>query len=109
MLVLAKLTVFSQTTSDSLKCFTYSEARKIIRDLRQLPIKDSIIVRQDSLIVNLYNLDSVRVDRIEDYKQEVTEITKDKDKAVKRLRTTKRITFTLCIAVIIESFILLLK
>ena len=50
MLVMSKSTVFSQTTSDSLKCFTYSEARKILTDLRQLPVKDSIIVKQDSII-----------------------------------------------------------
>ena len=51
MLQTGKLTVYSQVTStDSLKCFTYSQARKIITDLRQLPIKDSIIKRQDSII-----------------------------------------------------------
>lgn len=51
MLQTNKLIVYSQTTStDSLKCFTYSEARKIITDLRQLPVKDSIITRQDSII-----------------------------------------------------------
>ena len=51
MLQTNKSTVYSQTTSaDSLKCFTYSEARKIITDLRQLPVKDSIIKRQDSII-----------------------------------------------------------
>lgn len=50
MLLTTKLIVYSQTTSsDSLKCFTYSEARKIITDLRQLPIKDSIINKLDSL------------------------------------------------------------
>lgn len=51
MLLTAKLTVLSQTTStDSLKCFTYSEARKIISDLNKIPNLNSIITRQDSII-----------------------------------------------------------
>lgn len=44
------LTVYTQSTSDSLKCFTYKQARKIITDLRKLPIKDSIIARYDSIM-----------------------------------------------------------
>ena len=51
MLLTTKLTVHSQAIlTDSLKCFTYEEARQIITDLQQLPIKDSIISRLDSII-----------------------------------------------------------
>lgn len=51
MLLTTKLTVVSQVIStDSLKCFTYEEARQIITDLQQLPIKDSIIDRYDSIV-----------------------------------------------------------
>ena len=67
MLLSTKLTVHSQAiltdssqignildsriaNFDSLKCFTYDQARQIITDLRQLPIKDSIISRLDSII-----------------------------------------------------------
>jgi hypothetical protein len=67
MLLTTKLTVHSQVTSidssqienildsriansDSLKCFTYDQARKIITDLQQLPLKDSIINRLDSIV-----------------------------------------------------------
>ena len=67
MLLTTKLTVHSQVISidssqignildsriancDSLKCFTYEQARKIITDLRQLPIKDSIIYRLNSVV-----------------------------------------------------------
>jgi len=67
MLLSTKLTVHSQAISidsshfanildsriancDSLKCFTYEEARQIITDLQQLPIKDSIICNLDSII-----------------------------------------------------------
>ena len=50
MLHQSKLIAYSQNTStDSLKCFTYTQARKILTDLRQLPIKDSIIDRLDSI------------------------------------------------------------
>lgn len=65
LLVMSKSIAYSQTTSsDSLKCFTYSEARKIITDLRQLPIKDSVIVRLDSInTINdtIINAQSVKI------------------------------------------------
>jgi hypothetical protein len=51
MLLGIRLTVVSQVIStDSLKCFTYEQARQIISDLQQLPIKDSIICNLDSII-----------------------------------------------------------
>jgi len=51
MLLTTKLTVHSQVIStDSLKCFTYEQARQIITDLQQLPIKDSIIYRLNSVV-----------------------------------------------------------
>ena len=58
ILLLTRSTVYSQNTldnsqfanRDSIKCFTYSQARKILTDLRQLPIKDSIIIKQCSII-----------------------------------------------------------
>jgi len=51
MLLTTKLTVVSQVIStDSLKCFTYEQARQIITDLQQLPIKDSIIHRLNSVV-----------------------------------------------------------
>ncbi len=51
MLLITKSTVVSQAIlTDSLKCFTYEEARQIITDLQQLPIKDSIIHRLNSVI-----------------------------------------------------------
>ena len=67
MLLSTKLTVVSQAISidssqignildsriascDSLKCFTYEQARQIITDLQQLPLKDSIISKLNSII-----------------------------------------------------------
>ena len=51
MLLGIRLTVVSQVIStDSLKCFTYEQARQIITDLQQLPIKDSIIHRLNSVV-----------------------------------------------------------
>ena len=65
MLLTNNSIVYSQTTSDSLKCFTYSEARKIFTDLSRLPHLKGIIVSQDSIISNHVKLDSIRVDKIE--------------------------------------------
>ena len=51
MLLITKSTVHSQAIlKDSLKCFTYEQARQIITDLQQLPIKDSIIYRLNSVV-----------------------------------------------------------
>ncbi len=51
MLLINKSIVHSQVIStDSLKCFTYEQARQIITDLQQLPIKDSIINRLHSVV-----------------------------------------------------------
>ena len=56
MLQSQSLIVCSQSTSqsscDSLKCFTYSEARKILTDLSRIPHLQSIIDRQDTIIYN---------------------------------------------------------
>jgi len=51
MLVINKSTVYSQTTCDTLKCFTYTEAKRIISDLNQLPKKDSIISKLEKVIL----------------------------------------------------------
>ena len=83
LLVTTKSTAFSQATSDSIKCFTYSQARKIITDLRQLPIKDSIIKKQDSMMFNYISIDSIRVDRINDYSIKVRELTDQNNKCLK--------------------------
>ena len=46
--LLARLTVFTQTTSnDSLKCFTYAQVRLITSDLQKKVICDSVVVFQD--------------------------------------------------------------
>jgi hypothetical protein len=65
MLLTNNSIVYSQTTSDSLKCFTYSEARKIFTDLSRIPHLKGIIVSQDSIIGNHVKLDSIRVDKID--------------------------------------------
>lgn len=93
MLVTSRLTVYSQNSldslqfanRDSLKCFTYSQARKIITDLRKLPIKDSIILKQDSIIVKSDHIiksqgEKVKSQRVEIYqsKEEVYKLKKNR-------------------------------
>ncbi len=97
MLLTNKLTVYLQTISDdsqfanrdSLKCFTYKEARKIITDLRQLPVKDSIINRLDSInskseIIILRQSQKVTSQRLEIF---------DKSVKIEKLKRHKRILF----------------
>ena len=90
MLLTAKLTVLSQTTStDSLKCFTYSEARKIISDLNKIPNLNSIITRQDSII----KIDSVVIvkheKRIETQHKELFK----KEVKIEKLKKRRKVLF----------------
>lgn len=110
------MTLYSQDTlilnsriaNDSIKCFTYSEARKIITDLKKLPKLYQIISVKDSTIQNLISIDSLRVDRIEDYTIEVKELTAQRNKSLKRLKRNRRFTFIIGGFAIIEGIILYL-
>ena len=97
---------YSQTISnDSLKCFTYDQARKIITDLRKLPIKDSIISNQDSIISNMEKIDSVRVDRINDYAIEVTDLINNNKRLLKQRKKVFIIGFLLGVIPFIFSLL----
>ena len=87
MLLTNKSILYSQTTSDSLKCFTYSEARKIITDLRQLPIKDSIINRFDSIV----KIDSVIIQTHEATIVKHQESIRDKSLQIGKLKTNRKL------------------
>lgn len=108
MLISTNSYILSQTDTDSVKIHVET-LRSINLDLARLDYFDSTIIRKDSIISNLYDLDSVRVDRINDYSIEVKELTTQKNKAVKRLKRTRKISFTLGAAILIETFILILK
>ena len=72
MLHLNSSILYSQNTStDSLKCFTYSQARKILTDLRQLPLKDSIINRQDSIISKSEHIIKAQGEKVENQRNEI--------------------------------------
>ena len=90
MLQSQSLIVCSQSTSqsscDSLKCFTYSEARRILTDLSRIPHLNNIIVSQDSMISNYVKLDSVRVDKID---LQATEINKQDRQIIKLKKRSK--------------------
>lgn len=102
MLLSPRLTVHSQTTSkcDTLKCFTYQQARIIIADLKSIPIKDSIIAVQEKQITNLssqvelYNTqDSIKQAVIVRKKAEIIQLTTSIDKCQKRGKV-KTVIFT---------------
>lgn len=102
LLLSPRLTVHSQTTSrcDTLKCFTYQEARIIISDLQSIPIKDSIIAVHERQITNLssqvelYNTqDSIKQSVIVSKKAEIVQLTTSIDKCQKRGKV-KTIIFT---------------
>ena len=85
---MSKSTVYSQTISnDSLKCFTYAEAKKIITDLRQLPIKDSIINRLDSIV----KIDSVIIHKHEVVISKQRESIQIKDSKINGLKKNRKL------------------
>lgn len=90
MLLTNKLTVHSQPIlKDSLKCFTYEEARKIIADLQKIPNLNAIILKQDSII----NIDSTIIVKhevkLEKQRVELTE----KDVKIAKIRKNRKLFF----------------
>jgi len=87
MLHLNSSILYSQNTStDSLKCFTYSQARKILTDLRQLPLKDSIINRQDSIISKSEHIIKAQGEKV---KTQRVELYQNKERVQKLKRNRK--------------------
>ena len=87
MLALPLQKVCSQNISkkDSL-CFSLEESKIILKDLARLQYLDSIVVRKDAMIVNYVSLDSVRVNRINDYVIHNTELINENNKLTKRVK-----------------------
>ena len=108
ILLSAKLTAFSQRslTNDSI-CFTKSEATIILTDLAKLKQLKKSDVAKDSIIFNYVQLDSLRVDRINEYNLEVNELTKESNKRLKRLKTNRKLFFVAGFVAILELFILI--
>jgi len=92
MLLLQSQKLCSQTVlkEDSL-CFSLSESKIILKDLARLDYLDSTIVRKDSIIYNYVRLDSVRVDRINDYVIHNTELINENKKLLKRSKRNLRL------------------
>jgi hypothetical protein len=87
MLLTTKSTVYSQTIlNDSLKCFTYEKARQIITDLRQLPIKDSIIKKLDSIIYVDSCVIEIQAEKVE---SQTTELIDKRAKILKMKKNRK--------------------
>lgn len=89
-LLTTKSTVYSQTIlNDSLKCFTYEQARQIITDLRQLPIKDSIIKKLDSIIYVDSCVIEIQAKKVEN---QTTELI-DKRAKILRMKKNRKLFF----------------
>ena len=79
MLLLSSLTVCSQTTSqDSLKCFTYEQARTIFKDLKKGQLCDSIRGIQSLQIVNFREI-------VTNNKESITLLTESNENISKKL------------------------
>jgi len=77
--------ICSQTVIESDSAKIHVETLRLINlDLARLDYLDSTMIRKDSMIVNYARLDSLRIDRIEDYSIEVQELTDDNKKLSKR-------------------------
>ena len=85
--LLARLTVFSQTTSsDSLKCFTYAQVRLITSDLQKKVICDSVVVFQDIQIKGFKDVLTLDEQIIAKNNKRLLELTKTLNKTNKKLK-----------------------
>lgn len=88
------MTVFSQTSSqDSIKCFTYEQARKIAAKIQKGEICDSIAQNQQLQILNFREIDEKHRQEIELHKGRVSDHLKTIKKQSIQLKISKRLTF----------------
>ena len=91
--LLARLTVFSQTTSsDSLKCFTYAQVRLITSDLQKKVICDSVVVFQDIQIKGFKDVLTLDEQIIAKNNKRLLELTKTLNTTKLKLKISKRLT-----------------
>ena len=88
MLISTNSYILSQTDTVKIHVETL---RKINLDLARLDYLDSAILRKQYTIENLYQLDSLRLDRIQDYQIEVQELTTHNTKLLKRSKNRFRL------------------
>lgn len=84
--------VLSQTTSqDSVKCFTYEQARKIFKDLKRLDLCDSVANAQSWQITTLKNVIMKDNQIIGIMDVQVKECSKSLDKTKFKLKVSRKI------------------
>ena len=93
VITLTSLTASSQTSSrDSLKCFTYEQAREIAKAIKHGQICDSISQNQALQIINFKTIVKKDEDQITIMKAQEEKIQDELDKTRLRLRLNKKIT-----------------
>ena len=93
-ILLISLTVSSQTSSnDSIKCFTYSQVRKITKEIKKGQLCDSISQLQELQIINFK--DVLKKDNliIKENNERLLEVTKELNATKTKLRISTRLTF----------------
>lgn len=108
MLTCLHSSILSQSVTDSITIHVET-ARKIALDLARLDYLDSTMIRKDMVIHNYIVLDSIRVDRIEDYKIEAVKLTTDRNKAVDKLKRRNKGFLTVALVALIEAIVLIVK
>jgi hypothetical protein len=89
-----KSIVFSQNFStDSLKCFTYSQVRKITAEIKKAEVCDSIIQTQQLQIINFKEVLSRDNQIILENNKRLSELTKQLNRTELKLKISKRLNF----------------
>lgn len=89
-----KSTAFSQSFStDSLKCFTYSQVREITAEIQKAQLCDSIIQTQQLQIINFKDVLKVNDNIIAENNKRLLEVTKELNRTNLKLKISKKLTF----------------
>ena len=93
MLLMSSSIVYSQTTlTDSLKCFSYSQAKQIMKDLKRGEICDSISQNQELQIINFKSILSKSNEQINLLQTNNDELNKSLLNANRRLKMSVSLT-----------------
>jgi hypothetical protein len=94
VIILTSWTASSQTSSerDSLKCFTYEQAREIAKAIKHGEICDSIAQNQELQIINFREIVGKDQEQINLMKGQEKKIQDELDKTKLRLKINKKIT-----------------
>ena len=92
VILLINLTAFTQTSLDSLKCFTIPQAKEIAKELKKGILCDSIIQNQELQILNFKEVLKVNDNIILQNNKRLLQVTKERNKANKKLNSLLQFT-----------------